>query len=46
VPWSMIPGCEQRSVKAEVSVWLDGLPMDALPQEGAIEISSAVVAEY
>jgi alpha-amylase/alpha-mannosidase (GH57 family) len=46
VPWSMIPDSEHRSVKAEVSVWQDGLPMDALPQEGSIEIGSAVVAEY
>lgn len=35
---------ERASV--EVSVWQDGLPMDSLPQEGALEITLAQVNEW
>lgn len=33
-------------IRAQVSVWHDGLPMDSLPQEGWIEFAVARVAEW
>ena len=35
-----------HSLRFQVSLWKDGLPMDALPQQGWIEFSTAEVVEW
>ncbi|MBL8213475.1 MAG: glycoside hydrolase [Bryobacterales bacterium] len=44
VPWASLS--EDRVVKLETSIWQDGLPLDALPQDGALELSAEVAGEY
>jgi hypothetical protein len=43
VPLAMLEAAEGTSLKVRFSLWQDQLPLDALPQEGAIEVQ--VVAE-
>jgi hypothetical protein len=35
-----------RSLRFQLSMWRDGLPMDALPQEGLIEVSTAEPSDW
>jgi hypothetical protein len=35
-----------RSLRFQLSMWRDGLPMDALPQQGLIEVSTAEPSDW
>ncbi|MBI4903139.1 MAG: glycoside hydrolase [Acidobacteria bacterium] len=41
-----IPLGEKTRCRLDISLWLGGLPMDALPPEGTLEITTAVAAAY
>jgi hypothetical protein len=36
----------EHSLRLQISLWKDGLPVDALPQEGWIEVSTAEPIEW
>jgi hypothetical protein len=36
----------EHSLRLQISLWKDGLPVDALPQEGWIEVSTAEPTEW
>jgi hypothetical protein len=45
VPLSLLDGAQGATFRIRFSVWRDGLPLDALPQEGAMEIHVAPESE-
>lgn len=41
VPLAAIGASERQPVRFQISIWQDGLPLDALPQQGWLEVQTA-----
>ena len=46
VPMRLIVNAKQQQVKLQVSLWKAGLPLDALPQQGALELQTHELNEW
>jgi alpha-amylase/alpha-mannosidase (GH57 family) len=46
IPLAALGVAEGQSLRFQLSVWKDGLPVDALPQQGRIEMSTAEPAAW